>query len=127
MLVECRTCGAEIDAPINSDLGAAQCGVCRQDGADNMGAILTPEQMVDAHRIQAEMDRQDRLSTLAARVVEAAVRIAEDDRFFACATNGCSCSLDEADECAGNVLTFDAQWKALSAAVDALLAAKEGR
>lgn len=35
MLVECRTCGAEIDAPINSALPMAQCGVCRQDGAVN--------------------------------------------------------------------------------------------
>jgi len=77
--------------------------------------------------IVAKGDASPDLSTLSARVVEAAVRIAEDDRFFACATNGCSCSLDEADVCAGNVLTFDAQWKALSAAVDALIAAREGR
>ena len=108
MLVECRTCGAEIDAPINSDLGAAQCGVCRQDGADSERwcAVCTQVVPIDGHgHFVSEDQRHRRIEGLSARVVEAAV--AEARYHGESRLRGCACDI--------------------CAAVDAYLAAKEGR
>jgi len=118
MLVECRTCGAEIDAPINSDLGAAQCGVCRQDGADSERwcAVCTQVVPIDGHgHFVSEDQRHRRIEGLSARVVEAAVELRDMHERVRSALRAMYAYIQGPCDCG------------VCAAVDAYLAAKEGR